>query len=102
MSEGSYGSFNICEVCGWEDDDAQLANPACGGGANYGSLIEAQAAALRLHPLNKVEVGGFIRDRTWRPLQREEINRAERERREKRWKNTPILEAREAYWLNGA
>jgi Cysteine-rich CPCC len=32
--EGAYGSYVICDVCGWEDDQVQLANPACGGGAN--------------------------------------------------------------------
>lgn len=30
--------FEICEVCGWEDDNVQFANPDMAGGANYFSL----------------------------------------------------------------
>jgi len=29
-----FGSYELCGVCGSEDDGVQLANPACGGGAN--------------------------------------------------------------------
>ncbi|MCD7774424.1 MAG: hypothetical protein LUH40_02430 [Clostridiales bacterium] len=38
------GSFDICEVCGWEDDNLQLAHPDYQGGANRMSLNEARAA----------------------------------------------------------
>ncbi|MCC8135609.1 MAG: hypothetical protein LIO40_02905 [Ruminococcus sp.] len=34
-------SFDICEVCGWEDDDFQLKKPDYKGGANKMSLNEA-------------------------------------------------------------
>jgi cysteine-rich CPCC protein len=37
-----YGSYEICEVCGWEDDGVQLANPTSGGGANQRSLADTQ------------------------------------------------------------
>lgn len=33
-----HNSFDICEFCGWEDDDVQLSNPDFGGGANDLSL----------------------------------------------------------------
>ena len=38
------GSFDICIVCGWEDDNLQLAMPYYSGGANKMSLNEAREA----------------------------------------------------------
>ena len=34
--------FDICPVCGWEDDGVQNDDPDYGGGANYISLNEAK------------------------------------------------------------
>ena len=42
LSEPGTGSFEICEVCGWEDDDLQAKNPQFSGGANPMSLKEAK------------------------------------------------------------
>ncbi|MCB1741781.1 MAG: hydrolase [Gammaproteobacteria bacterium] len=36
------GTFDICPVCGWEDDDVQFRNPNSGGGANVVSLNQAR------------------------------------------------------------
>ena len=36
------GSFDICPICDWEDDNVQLAFPDLAGGANGVSLIQAQ------------------------------------------------------------
>jgi hypothetical protein len=42
--DGSFpGSFVICPVCFWEDDDVQLDNPNFVGGANRPSLNQARA-----------------------------------------------------------
>ncbi len=38
----STGSFEICPVCSWEDDDVQFDNPTYKGGANVESLEEAK------------------------------------------------------------
>ena len=35
-------TFDICPVCGWEDDWVQYNNPECGGGANRESLMQAK------------------------------------------------------------
>jgi hypothetical protein len=40
MNDGP-GSYQICAVCFWEDDDIQLRWPDYSGGANRPSLIEA-------------------------------------------------------------
>jgi hypothetical protein len=37
------GAFEICPVCGWEDDPAQSRDPDLAGGANGPSLNNARA-----------------------------------------------------------
>lgn len=32
------GTYAVCDVCGWEDDPVQSANPEYAGGANRESL----------------------------------------------------------------
>ena len=64
----SPGSYEICELCGWEDDHAQLAHPSMGGGANKLSLAESQKKALEIYPLGVVTVGHHSRLPKWRPL----------------------------------
>ena len=36
------GAYEICSICGWEDDPVQLANSSYKGGANSMSLDEAR------------------------------------------------------------
>lgn len=38
--------FDICSVCGWEDDNVQFRNPNLRGGANFFSLNEYKKAFL--------------------------------------------------------
>ncbi|MEL7151549.1 MAG: CPCC family cysteine-rich protein [Pseudomonadota bacterium] len=40
----AYDAFEICPVCGWEDDDVQAEDPTFSGGANVPSLNEARAS----------------------------------------------------------
>jgi hypothetical protein len=42
MSEQECGSFEICPVCYWEDDNVQFNNIDYEGGANEESLREAR------------------------------------------------------------
>lgn len=72
------GSHALCDVCDWEDDAIQLANPTSGGGANKESLVEAQAAVLRSHPLGVRELAGLRRADLWRPLAIAEVEQVER------------------------
>lgn len=38
------GDYDICEVCNWENDPLQTAEPDYKGGANHMSLNEAREA----------------------------------------------------------
>ena len=99
IGEDTYGTYNICPVCGWEDDGVQLANPASGGGANRESLIEAQEQALVDHPFeDQSPFQGFTRDPRWRPLNEDEISKALHDKEESYWKNRAVLYPSDAYW----
>ena len=41
------GAYEICSVCGWEDDPAQSHDPDFAGGANSESLNQARASWRR-------------------------------------------------------
>jgi hypothetical protein len=43
LDEEPPGTFAICPVCFWEDDDVQYRDPQSKGGANAVSLDEARA-----------------------------------------------------------
>ncbi|HZS13449.1 MAG TPA: CPCC family cysteine-rich protein [Candidatus Dormibacteraeota bacterium] len=63
--DGPPGTFAICPVCRWEDDDTQLRWPALAGGANSTSLIEAQ------REFGRTAVDGnlhYVLDPAWRPI----------------------------------
>jgi Cysteine-rich CPCC len=70
ISEGFYGTYDICPVCGWEDDAVQLANPCSGGGANKESLADCQK---RSATWSSEQMRAFERDPDWRPLSEAEI-----------------------------
>jgi len=42
LDEEAMGTYEICELCGWEDDAVQNSDPDYVGGANGISLREAQ------------------------------------------------------------
>lgn len=97
--ETFFGSYNICPICGWEDDHVQLANPGCAGGANSISLIEIQQQTIRQHPLEELSFGMFNRDPNWRPLLPHEIDKAIAECNKKYWANPAIDTYEQAYWV---
>ncbi|WP_420130666.1 CPCC family cysteine-rich protein [Longimicrobium sp.] len=49
MPDEERGSFDICPVCGWEDDRLQYADPDYRGGANEISLNQARAQFAARH-----------------------------------------------------
>ncbi|PND40122.1 hypothetical protein C1O66_01675 [Paucibacter aquatile] len=70
------GSYESCELCGWEDDHVQLANPTMGGGANKRSLVQSQLLALQRFPVGVSVFGSILRAPGWRPLRPEEVEPA--------------------------
>jgi hypothetical protein len=83
------GNFEICEVCGWEDDDIQSDDPDYAAGANHISLNEAKKARAEGKPLQPLMKAAFqgatdpdssLADEYWRrisakhaPKQQEEL-----------------------------
>lgn len=98
--EEEYGSFAICELCGWEDDGVQLANPTTEGGANKKSLAEAQEAALAKYPAHVQLAKGNRRSTKWRPLRPEEIEAANARKAEKYWFARAVVAEHDAYWCS--
>ena len=74
MFENPPGSYDICEICCWEDDLSQLRFPSMGG-ANRVGLIEGQlnfdkfgASELRHLPRVGTPKPEEKRDLEWRPI----------------------------------
>ena len=69
------GSYDICPICFWEDDNVQLRWPSLSGGANRPSLIESQEN-FRAHGAMEARFVGNVRpageseerDAQWRPF----------------------------------
>ena len=59
------GSYDICKVCFWEDDNVQLRWPDHAGGANRPSLIEAQRLYRDVGAMER-RFTGNVRDATRR------------------------------------
>ena len=55
LSDWNSGSWEICSVCNWEDDEVQYRDPTYEGGANRASLEQASALFKKKSPeTNKV------------------------------------------------
>ncbi len=69
------GSFAICPICFWEDDEVQLRFPTLAVGANRASLMDAQRNFQRLGASEprfvqncRPPTPADRRDPSWRPL----------------------------------
>lgn len=90
-----YGSYDICPVCGWEDDAVQLANPCSEGGANRESLHNCQKC---VESRSTEKITAFERDPVWRPLNREEVAYFQAAKRREHWTFMGETAPELAYW----
>ena len=75
LNEKPPGTFQICEICDWEDDNVQYDDPDYEGGANELSLRQAQENFLSFGAKNKSHIEHVRkpeksdeRDPDWKPL----------------------------------
>nr|WP_251151087.1 CPCC family cysteine-rich protein [Cellulosimicrobium sp. Marseille-Q4280] len=103
----SPGSYEICNVCYWEDDALQLRWPEWGGAANTPSLIDAQrayavlgAAEARLVTHVRPPTSSESIDTGWRPIDPGLDDFERRGRRKRRWPEdlTVLYWWRPTYW----
>ena len=67
LGEKPPGTYEICELCGWEDDAVQFDDPDYEGGANSESLREAQHVFLT-ETKNKDYSEEYEKDKEWKIL----------------------------------
>jgi hypothetical protein len=67
LEEPPTGTYNICAVCFWEDDNVQFHDPDYEGGANLPSLNQARQH-FREHGVSDTRFGAHVRE----PLPEEE------------------------------
>ena len=67
------GSYDICPICRWEDDQVQLRFPLLTGGANKESLYQHQLGWIIQIPLEIQEKDGRKRDPQWRLLNNQDL-----------------------------
>jgi hypothetical protein len=96
------GTYEICELCGWEDDHVQLRFPAMAGGANKSSLAQHQLQALAAYPINVSLAKGFRRSKEWRPLLPSEVMSPQTPTSGQDYFNAAAEEAPQYYWLHHA
>jgi len=96
------GSFDICPICGWEDDDVQLRFPGMTIGANRSSLWQEQQRMLEHYPLTVREAKGMVRDPHWRPLKPEEIDKTGTPQTGRAYFDAMGAEPPSYYWLHDA
>ncbi|RDW17715.1 CPCC family cysteine-rich protein [Oceanobacillus chungangensis] len=64
LDEEPPGTYNICGICFWEDDDVQYNDPNYEGGANVPSLRQAQQNFIKFVRKPNQE---DIKDPNWKP-----------------------------------
>ena len=102
IEDQMYGSYMLCPICDWEDDQVQLANPCSRGGANHYSLAEQQMKFGARVDISTQLYKGYARNRHWRPLNESELLFYQAQSKVETWANSGITNARNVYWLSNS
>lgn len=70
LSSKPTGTFLICELCDWEDDNVQFNDPDFEGGANIYSLRQSQHRYADGYRANLMK-HSFEKDENWKILPKE-------------------------------
>jgi hypothetical protein len=62
------GHYDVCEVCGWEDDPIQLNDPDYEGGANSINFQQFGACEATMVKRVRQPTPEEARDKDWEPL----------------------------------
>lgn len=75
LDEKPPGTYDICSICFWEDDDVQYNDPNYEGGANVPSLRQAQQNFIKFVACDEGSIKFVrkpnqedIKDPNWKPL----------------------------------
>jgi hypothetical protein len=75
LGEEPPGTFEICDICFWEDDLVQFDDPDYEGGANVVSLRQAQHSFMkfgyseeRIKEFVRSPKADDVKDENWKPL----------------------------------
>ncbi|CAH0251467.1 hypothetical protein SRABI96_03189 [Peribacillus sp. Bi96] len=76
LDEEPPGTYDICKICFWEDDNFQFDHPDMDGGANNVSLKEAQKKFINFGVSEKDFLKNVrrpnmsdIKDQSWKPFE---------------------------------
>lgn len=76
--------YDICQICGWEDDPSALWNPEEVSGPNNETLVNWQRRVLEGLPPEVTEVKQIVRDPAWRPITEKDLHFAPEWRKQER------------------
>jgi hypothetical protein len=73
LDEEASGTYDICKVCFWKDDNVMIENPDYWGGANGVCLRQAQRNFIKFGASEKIHVesvvqGDYEKDPLWKPV----------------------------------
>ena len=69
----SFDTYEICDICWWEDDPVQNKNPLSSIWANHISLFDAQSKLFKKIPQDIFTYQSYHREKKWKPLVKSQL-----------------------------